>query len=105
MREPNEIDFWRGFALITIFVNHIPGNFVERFSYRNLSLSDSAELFVLLAGWSMRLSIENPKRPLTIPAMIYKLWSRAFTLYVAQTFITEIAIFILAASSVWLDAP
>ncbi len=105
MREPNEIDFWRGFALVTIFVNHIPGNFVERFSYRNLSLSDSAELFVLLAGWSMRLSIDNPKRPLTASAVVYRLWSRAFTLYVAQTFITELAIFILAAASVWLDAP
>jgi hypothetical protein len=105
MREPNEIDFWRGFALVTIFVNHIPGNFLERFSYRNLSLSDSAELFVLLAGWSMRLSIDNPKRPLNIGGIVYKLWARAFTLYVAQTFITEIAIFILAAASVWLDAP
>ncbi len=105
MRGPNEIDFWRGFALVTIFVNHIPGNFVERFSYRNLSLSDSAELFVLLAGWSMRLSIDNPKRPLTASAVVYRLWGRAFTLYVAQTFITELAIFILAAASVWLDAP
>jgi hypothetical protein len=105
MRAPNEIDFWRGFALITIFVNHIPGNFVERFSYRNLSLSDSAELFVLLAGWSMRLMIDNPKRPLTAGGVIYKLWGRAFTLYVAQTVITELAIFILATCSVWLDAP
>ncbi len=105
MREPNEIDFWRGFALVTIFVNHIPGNFVERFSYRNLSLSDSAELFVLLAGWSMRLSVDNPKRPLTAGAVVYRLWSRAFSLYIAQTFITEFAIFILAASSVMLDAP
>jgi hypothetical protein len=105
MRKPNEIDFWRGFALITIFVNHIPGNFIERFSYRNISLSDSAELFVLLAGWSMRLMIENPKRPLTAAGVVYKLWGRAFTLYIAQTFITEFAIFILAAASIWLDAP
>ncbi len=37
--------------------------------------------------------------------MVYRLWGRAFSLYVAQTFITEIAIFILAAASVWLDAP
>lgn len=105
MRKPNEIDFWRGFALVTIFVNHIPGNFIERFSYRNLSLSDSAELFVLLAGWSMRLMIENPKNPPTARTVIYRLWGRAFTLYIAQTFITELAIFILAASSIWLDAP
>jgi len=105
MRKPNEIDFWRGFALITIFINHIPGNFIERFSYRNISLSDSAELFVLLAGWSMRLMIENPKRPLTTGGVVYKLWGRAVTLYIAQTFTTELAIFILAAGSIWLDAP
>ena len=105
MRQPNAIDFWRGYALISIFVNHIPGNFFERFQYRNLTLSDSAELFVFLAGWAMRLSIENPKRPMTTSSVLYKLWGRAFTIYVAQTFITELAIFILAASSVLLDAP
>ena len=105
MRQPNSIDFWRGYALISIFVDHIPGNLFDRFTYRNLTLSDSAELFVFLAGWAMRLSIENPKRPMTTSAVIYKLWGRAFTIYVAQTFITEIAIFILAAASVYLDAP
>ena len=105
MRQPNAIDFWRGYALISIFVNHIPGNFFERFQYRNLTLSDSAELFVFLAGWAMRLSIENPKRPMSTGAVVYKLWGRAFTIYVAQTFTTELAIFILAAGSVLLDAP
>lgn len=105
MRPSNAIDFWRGYALISIFVNHVPGNFFERFQYRNLTLSDSAELFVFLAGWAMRLSIENPRRPMSNSAIIYKLWGRAFTIYVAQTFITEIAIFILAAASVALDAP
>ena len=50
MRAPNEIDFWRGFALVTIFINHVPGIYFERFTYRNVSLSDSAELFVFLAG-------------------------------------------------------
>lgn len=105
MRQPNAIDFWRGYALISIFVNHIPGNFFERFTYRNLTLSDSAELFVFLAGWAMRLSIENPRKPLSTSAVVYKLWGRAFTIYVAQTFITEVAIFILAAASVALDAP
>lgn len=105
MREANAIDFWRGYALISIFVNHIPGNFFERFQYRNLTLSDSAELFVFLAGWAMRLAIENPKRPLSNSAVVYKLWGRAFTIYVAQTFLTEAAIFVLATASVVLDAP
>ena len=59
MREPNEIDFWRGFALATIFINHIPGIYFERFTFRNVSISDSAELFVFLAGWSLRLQVEG----------------------------------------------
>ena len=50
-REANAVDFWRGFALVSIFVNHIPGIYYERFTHRNLSFSDSAELFVFLAGW------------------------------------------------------
>ena len=29
-REANAIDFWRGFALVSIFVNHIPGIYYER---------------------------------------------------------------------------
>ena len=56
MREPNAIDFWRGFALITIFVNHVPGNVFERFTYSKYSLSDAAELFVFLAGWAISLA-------------------------------------------------
>jgi hypothetical protein len=53
MRVPNEIDFWRGFALVTIFINHVPGLYFERLTYHNVSLSDSAELFMFLAGcWS-----------------------------------------------------
>ena len=57
-RPPNEIDFWRGFALIAIFINHVPGIFYEKFTHRNFGFSDSAELFVLLAGWSLHRSLQ-----------------------------------------------
>ena len=56
-RQANAIDFWRGFALVSIFINHIPGVFYERLTHRNLSISDSAELFVFLAGWSLGLLV------------------------------------------------
>ena len=39
-RAVNAVDFWRGFALVSIFINHIPGVFYERFTHRNLSLSE-----------------------------------------------------------------
>ncbi len=105
MREPNEIDFWRGFALLTIFVNHIPGNFFERFTFRNISISDSAELFVFLAGWAMRKLVDGPARSLSGKWLMFRLGGRALTVYFAQTVITGLAIALLAAASLLLDAP
>ena len=66
-RQANAIDFWRGFALVTIFVNHIPGIYFERFTHKNYSISDSAELFVFLAGWSLRILADRPGKPLSTP--------------------------------------
>jgi hypothetical protein len=105
MRAPNEIDFWRGFALITIFINHIPGIYFERFTYRNVSLSDSAELFVFLAGCSMRILVDGAARALPAQWLVFRLEARAFNVYVAQMVVTEMAIALLAATAFFLDAP
>jgi hypothetical protein len=105
MRSPNEIDFWRGFALLTIFINHIPGLYFERFTYRNVSLSDSAELFVFLAGWALRKLVEGPARALSAGSLVLRIEGRALNVYIAQTVITEIAIALLAAASLAFDAP
>ncbi|WP_279479251.1 OpgC domain-containing protein [Aureimonas sp. SK2] len=48
----HRIDFYRGVALLMIFVNHVPGVLWEHFTSRNFGFSDSAELFVFLAGVS-----------------------------------------------------
>jgi hypothetical protein len=105
MREPNEIDFWRGFALVTIFVNHVPGIFFERFTFRNLSISDSAELFVFLAGVALRKLTDGPGKALSARWLLFRLEGRALTVYFAQLVITELAIALLAAGSILLDAP
>jgi hypothetical protein len=105
MREPNEIDFWRGFALVTIFVNHIPGLYFERFTHRNVSLSDAAELFVLLAGWGLRKLVESAPKGVAAAWLVFRLEGRALEVYVAQLVITEIALAVLAAGSIFLDAP
>jgi hypothetical protein len=105
MRKPNELDFWRGFALVTIFINHMPGNFFERFTYRNLSLADSAELFVFLAGWSLRLQLTGAAASLSSGQVFFRLCGRALNVYVAQLVITEIALALLAGASILLDAP
>ena len=105
MRAPNEIDFWRGFALLTIFVNHIPGIYFERLTFRNVSLSDSAELFVFLAGWALRKLCDGRGGGFSAGALVFRLQRRAFHVYLAQIFITELAIALLATASVLFDAP
>lgn len=105
VRQANAIDFWRGFALVTIFINHIPGIYFDRFTHRNVSLSDSADLFVFLAGWALRLTIGRPEDPTPIRRVMYRVGGRIVTLYAAQITIMTIAIGLLATSAVWLDNP
>src|SRR5438552_3264763 len=50
------IDFWRGFILCTIFINHMPGNVFENFTFRNVGFSDAAEAFIYLSGVSLALA-------------------------------------------------
>ena len=105
MRAPNEIDFWRGFALATIFINHVPGIFYERFTHRNVSLSDSAELFVFLAGWSLRYVVSDPGQPVPAFRLVLRLVGRAVVIYAAQILITVLAIALIAAAALYYDAP
>lgn len=104
MRGPNAVDFWRGFALATIFVNHIPGIIFERVSFREYSLSDSAELFVFLAGVSLRYLVRALHRE-PLSAAVYRLAGRALTIYFAQLVITSLAIAITAGAAKALDQP
>jgi hypothetical protein len=104
-REPNAVDFWRGFALITIFINHIPGLYYSRFTHGNISLSDSADLFVFLAGWSVRLLSGTGERRMPTRDLALRLAGRALELYAAQVLITMIAIAMLAASALEFSNP
>ncbi|WP_062228092.1 OpgC family protein [Aureimonas frigidaquae] len=54
------VDFFRGIALVMIFVNHIPGVLWENYTSRNFGFSDSAELFVYLAGFASAYAYGRP---------------------------------------------
>ncbi len=104
-REPNAVDFWRGFALVTIFIDHIPGLFYARYTLVNFSISDAADLFVFLAGWSLRLMADGGGRHMPTRDVVLRLAGRALELYAAQVLITMIAIALLATSALSLDNP
>ena len=106
MREPNAIDFWRGFALVTIFVNHIPGNVFERYTFSQYGISDAAELFVFLAGWSIGLATRGrdgtPEPPLRT---LLRMVSRTVEVYRAQLVIMALALAMIAGTALALDNP
>lgn len=105
MRAANEIDFWRGLALVSIFINHIPGFTFERFTHRNFGLSDSAELFVFLAGWSLRRLAGEGETRVGLVRLILRLGARGVTLYAAQILITMLAIALIAACAILFQTP
>jgi hypothetical protein len=105
VRKPNAIDFWRGIALIVIFVNHIPGNAFEALTYSRYTISDAAELFVFLAGWSLALATHpraGPEPPLRV---LLRLGSRTVEVYRAQLVIVLLALAMIAGAALYLDNP
>jgi hypothetical protein len=104
-REPNAVDFWRGFALVTIFIDHIPGLTYASYTLINFSVSDAADLFVFLAGWSLRLMADGGGRHMPTRDVMLRLFGRALELYAAQVLITMLAIAMLAVSAMEFSNP
>lgn len=99
------IDFFRGLALISIFVNHIPGNFYSNFTHRNYGLSDAAEIFVLLAGISAALAYYPRFVSGQAGQAVGRVGKRIGTLYVAHLASIACGFAIYAGASLWLDQP
>ena len=106
MREPNAIDFWRGFALITIFINHIPGNTFERYTFSQYGISDAAELFVFLAGWSIGIATRaRDGAPEPRWRSVVRMLARTVEVYRAQITVMLLALAIIAGAALILDNP
>src|SRR3954471_10356026 len=54
-RDPR-VDVLRGLALLTIFIDHIPADSLNRLTLHNFGFCDAAEVFVTLAGFSSMLA-------------------------------------------------
>nr|WP_250157327.1 OpgC domain-containing protein [Tianweitania aestuarii] len=99
------IDVFRALALLSIFVNHVPGTIYENATHKNFGFSDSAEAFVLISGIAIGLAYGGKFVPGVRLLMALKALRRAGVLYVTQimTALATIAIFVLGAT--WLANP
>ena len=104
MRE-YRIDFFRGLALITIFINHIPFNTYGRFTPRNFGLSDAAETFVLIAGISAAYAYYPRFRDGDWAGATARVVKRAFTIYVAQFAGTLAFVALFVGLAAWFADP
>lgn len=99
------IDFFRGLALISIFINHIPGNVFSMFTHRNFGLSDSAEVFVLLAGMSAALAYFPRFSTGKARLAIGQIARRIGTIYIAHLASIIVGFAIYAGAAMLLDKP
>jgi hypothetical protein len=99
MRGPNAVDFWRGYALVCIYIDHIPHTIFASLTMQNFAVSDAAELFVFLAGCSLSFATGGPTRPEASTRVLLRISSRISDIYVAQLAISAIALAIVAAAA------
>lgn len=99
------IDFWRGVALVMIFLNHVPGNIFAPMTTRNFGVSDSAELFVLLAGVAAGIAYDPRKPSPVFPNTILKTFSRAWKIYAAHIITCIVCIGVMVASAYIFQEP
>jgi hypothetical protein len=105
MRSPNAIDFWRGVALVMIFINHVPGMDYSILTLRNYAISDAAELFVFLAGCSLALVANGKAASKPVSQLVVRLLLRAFEIWRAQIVTISVAAAMLAGGAVALNDP
>ncbi len=81
------IDFFRGLALLIIFVDHIPENVFALITLRNFGFSDGAEIFVFLSGYSAGYVFGLRERRQSFFFATFELLRRVWTLYVVHIFV------------------
>jgi hypothetical protein len=78
------LDLFRGLANWAIFLDHIPNNAVAWLTARNYGLSDAADLFVFISGYTAALAYSKAMRRDGFLAAAVKLMRRVWQLYVAH---------------------
>jgi hypothetical protein len=99
------LDLFRALALLTIFVDHIPGTFFERLTLRNFGFADAAEAFVLISGVAVGLAYapKFSRGNRLLPTL--KVWRRAGTLYCAHIMTTMATLTIFCGASIFFHRP
>ncbi len=78
------LDFFRGLALIVIFIDHVPNNPIAAWTLHNFAFCDAAEVFVLISGMSTYLAYGSRLERDGLPGCARAVWRRWCTIYGAH---------------------
>jgi hypothetical protein len=78
------LDFFRGLALLFIFIDHMPGNRLTGYTIRNFGLSDASELFVFISAYTAGLVHMRRMKLDGLTSAGQRIWRRAGQIYLAH---------------------
>lgn len=99
------LDFFRGLALIFIFIDHVPGNSLSHLTMRSFGLSDAAEAFVLIAGFAAMMAYAGHFERDGMLAGARRIGRRVRELYAAQILLVAVCAGLLALAARWFENP
>jgi hypothetical protein len=98
------LDFFRGLALLFIFVDHLPNNFLSNVTLHSVSFCDAAEVFVFISGYAAALAYGRfLDRGLSVATA--HIYHRVWQLYVAHIFVFALFAALVSHSIVVVDDP
>jgi hypothetical protein len=98
------LDFFRGLALMCIFVDHVPNNFLSNVTLHSAAFCDAAEVFVFISGYAAALAYGR-MLDRGLPVAAAHIFHRVWQLYVAHIFVFAIFATLVSYSIVAVDDP
>ncbi len=99
------LDFFRGLALLFIFIDHIPNNFLSNATLHSVAFCDAAEVFVFISGYAASLAYGRLLVDDGFPIATVRIFHRVWQLYVAHIFIFAVFAAMVSYSIVVVDDP
>jgi hypothetical protein len=78
------LDFFRGIALVFIFIDHIPDNALSNVTLHSFALCDAAEVFIFISGYTAAMVYGRAMLREGGLMASARIWRRVWQLYVAH---------------------
>jgi hypothetical protein len=87
MERDLRLDFFRGLALFSIFIDHLPNNILAEFTLQSVMFADAAEVFILISGYTAGMVYGRAMERQGFLIAGVRVYHRVWQLYVAHVFL------------------